>query len=727
VATVVDDPTNDPIVNPDGTLSPPPAAAPRAMAPSQPAGQVRDDDDPRNDPIVAPSSSAPATTPQAARSWGDAGLDALGSLGHGAEVFASGFNAPLMSAIGAPVDLATAGINRLATALGRDPSQPLITDPVGGSAGLRRVFNQTQPDEGSEAQRLIYGAGSAAGTVPAAYLGGAALEAGGPAIAGFGRLIGRLPGVTSTAAGEAVSALPETLSPVTKAVTSLASPVSQLATAATGGAGSQGGRDLAAALKFGPAVQEGASLVGGLAAPGAASTAMAPATLLRPFLPGAAERAAGNVLATQPEGAVGDASQSIQRDLSTIGDPGRLTLGEISAQGAQQLEDTRAAQQAKMSGGFQAIPNDQTMVSTEGLQQRYADYASGLSTVRRSFLPDKYGDWLEGYGEQEPLSELQDFSSALRDEAQQARSGPTPDYNKANVLSGAHDAVFGQGAGAESLLAPEQGTVADDLRSAIKAAADYHSVYTNPKPISAVLRPGAPDSAALNTLLKSGTGQADRVTQFVNAAQGDPGTLQTARNWVVGNLLNGAVDAQGNLVGSKVSDFLGKKNEDLINSDVFTDDHRAAFNRIADTATALQQQRAAGIPTTVPSPYQRGTKDWQGAYGVSPAAYGALGAGIAGGLGQAGGHLFHLNPELLGLYLLGGGGAGHTVGPAILNRLYQGPQSRLADLLAGAATNPDLRTQLMNRAPLPAMSAGNRALTGAGYGAGGAMLGTVGP
>jgi hypothetical protein len=390
-------------------------------------------------------------------------------------------------------------------------------------------------------------------------------------------------------------------------------------------------------------------------------------------------------------------NQQLIKGFDQIGQPGSRAPTDISEEGMEGLEAMRKSQQQAAAGVF---PTEEAMVSTAPLQERYGDYVSGLTAARRRFLPDTYKDLLDGYDEQEPLQELQDFRSTLQTEARQAASGANPDYNKANVLNGLHDALFPQGGPEELLLGAGAGTIGDQLRAARDQWRAYAQTYTDPTTAGAVrtaLRPGTPNSTAFDGLLGPGKGQAERAQQFVNASQGDPAILQAGRDWFAAKMrqagatatqdLQGDPMLNGNLVGRFV-----QNNRPLIDSEIFDDSHRAAIAELVDAANMLQST-ARAVPRGGPDTFRHlQTEQYLQGLGLGPAARvvaQAVPRAIGAGVGE-----------------LAAGPVGAFVGQEMVRDAmnYPGARSAVLGRLAEAVHDPLLAARLMREAagqPLP--------------------------
>ena len=549
----------------------------------------------------------------------------------------------------------TGGINQLAKfpnwvsgGLIPKPSAPVNTHPVGGSQSIRDALfdtvGRTEPQ--TPAERAAYQAGGAVAQVPLAGL-----------------------------------AAPESLA--TALIPTTGKELLRAGTLAAGsGAGGSAARDEAGNVTKNPWLLAGADTLGSVLAGGGAAAALAvsrmAAQMARPLTSGGQQTIAGRILnqaAGNPEGVgvsgmaasaqpagvtptLGDLTgnrglQTIQRAVESstpeagqaaqgiatnnnqqiraafndVGQPGQRTPEQISEQAMQRLVAVHDAQHEQASNAFNRIdPNNQAMVPTAQLNDRYADYVTGLTAARRRSLPNTYGDLLAGYGEQEPLRELQDFASTLKTDTRQAGSGASPDYNKADVLSGLHDALFPEG-GPEDLLVPGQGDVGDAMRAARDQWRNYRETYTEPTAIKNALRPGGtPASAAFDRMLGStAPGQTERVGQFLAAAQGDPELLQAGRDWFAAKMRDaGEVagkDQQGAqlLNGNQLRGF-AQDNQPLIGSDLFSDQHRQAISDILDGANMVGRTARAGTPGGSDTFRQLATGNYLRSLGMSPLA-----------------------------------------------------------------------------------------------------------
>lgn len=731
-APAADDPDSDPIVNPDGTLAAPPASPYLRFTPAPGDGSADQDfsggigqpqpppgaartrgaaDDPDKDPIIE-QAGPPVPPPE--RGWlglpkvapadANAGERLLGAYGTGANMLLTGLpgaasdwvNWGLNKAVIGPAEagaraLGLGDANWQLPMTGRETLQGLIANTVG----------VTQPQNFGERMAARGGAATAA------------------LLPGFGA--GKV-----LKAADVFPKLTEALT--TPAVTPGTLPAATLATAS--GAGGVAGREGTAQLTTNPVAQEIGDFAGSFFGPAAATTALAPVkavgSLANPFLPGAVDRAVQRLYATQPTGVAAAGNPAVTDDLATVGTPGDPT--EISTRGAGLLEQTRAAQKDAASAPFEALPPTQTQLPVPTYLQRYSDYMDSLPVGDADLVPDTYRRLLNtiktNFGDTAPLNQFQSVRQRIGDD--QAAAYNAQDYNKARVLKGLQSA-FGD---PEDDLAPEDGPYGDAARAARAGWRDYASTYTDPKTaptVTAILKPGgAPDSAAFTKLLGQSQAQTENVQQFLKAAQGDPATLQAGRDWVVSQIVKtartGALDEQRNpiLDGPKVQKFLDN-NQPLIKSDLFSDDQRAALDRVASGASTAARLKAQGVPTTVPSPYQRGTADWKGAFGVSPGAAAAAGSGIGLGLGTLASHLTGLPwEEMAGAYLLGGGGAGHALGPNVLNWIYSSPRARLTQALTRAAADPNFAPAAVP--PAPDLSPLQKAIAGTGFSVGGGAV-----
>ncbi|HEY1430765.1 MAG TPA: hypothetical protein VGF39_03935 [Stellaceae bacterium] len=749
--------TEDEFLNLDGTAAPgaAPTAAPGAAptaAPAAPAGMSEQEF------LQAPAPPGTEAPGLGSRLWREA------------QVAASGFNLPWETLVGAPVDAATNVINRIYGTVRGDapmgpplspllrhlappaptadgtaqpptadsaaqPPGPLITDPFLGSQMLRRTFSPTQPEGLGE--NLLYKGAAGVGSVVGPGLIGGALRAGGAA----------LPSIADAM-----------LPPVTAGGTAIAG---------VAGVGGEGARELAAKTGAPRLVQQLAEFGGNLATGlPTAVAARSASQLVRPFTRSGQEQVAGkalseattmtpgeieNAVAGAPAGvqptlgditgelpvqaiqrtmgqrdlAVGGAlqrqasanNQAILDNFDRIGTPAK-PLADISQDVAARLETTRAAQQKAASDAFKAVPSDQTMVPTSPLMDAYVNYAGQLGPARQRFLPDTYQNLLSGYADQEPLSELQNFSSALKTEARAAGSGANPDYNRANVLNGLHDALF-PGGGPEDLLTPAQGPIGDALRQAKQQWQQYKQTYNDPPAIKKVLQPDAYGSSALDRLLGPGAGQAERAKQFVAAAQNDPTTLQAARDWVSGKMqaagASAGQDLQGNqlLNGNQLRRFRdgspsGGGNLPLINSSLFDDTHRQAINDIVDAANMMQSTARGGTPGGSDTFRNLTTERYLQGLGVGPIARGAMEAAPAAAGAGIGGAIGHVFGEPGWGALIGSGPGGGAIGRGLVSSILPYDRAREAVLgkIAGGLTDPREAARLMRLGSPPAAPGG---------------------
>lgn len=683
-----------------------------------------------NDPLDQPAPDAATATPKIVPLAADQPLDQPHNAAQTAATFATGANDLLTTALGAPVDLATAAINKAPWLLNRlsggaipEPEKPLITAPIGGSQSLRDLMagtiGRTEPQNAVE--RGLYSAGAATMSVP----------------------------LTGMAAAAGPASLAEALTPA-----SVPAWARSTAIAAGSGVGGSAARDVAANISDNPWLQAGADIAGGaaggLATGGVLGGGRLGAQIARPLTAGGQETIAGRLLnraaggpevglgvpglaaEPQPTGitpTLGDLTgvrglQAVQRAVEAgtpeagtaaqaiasrnnqairaafedIGQPGTRTPQQISEDAAQRLEAMRAGQHTQASGAFQTIdPGGQALVPTGALRDQYDNYVTGLTAARRRFLPDSYAKLLDSYEAQEPLRELQDFASTLKTDARQAGSGANPDYNRANVLNGLHDALF-PGGGPEDLLGAGQADVGDALRAARDQWRQYRDTYNTPSVIKNALRPdGTPDSAALDRILGSGQGQTERVQQFLRAAQGDPDLLQAGRDWFAAKMRAAgevaAQDQQGGqfLNGNQLRKFR-QTNQPLIDSPLFSDQHRQAINDVVDAANTVQRTARAGTAGGSDTYRNLQTGNYLSEMGMGPLAKTLASAPEISG-GSLGGYV--------GAHFLGPPGAiiGVPAGAALGHLLsYQGPRANVVDLIGRATRDPTLAGQLMERA-----------------------------
>ena len=709
-----------------------------APAGSPPPGVLSDDD----------FLNAPAPPP---RTWWDTAVDALRAVPQKAGSFATGANDAIATVAGAPVDVATALINaggQYRMPIGEDALSPQfrkyldappdvpIQNSVGGSQSIRNLISgavgRTEPN--SEGDRLAYSAG--AGTA------GAALAP----IAGAGL----------AAAGVAPS-LASALTAGTRA------PVANPVMGAASGAGATGAKDLTAEFTDSPLAQALAETVGGLGgglvAGGAISTprlAQYTADAVRPLTEVGQRQIAGRVLndsATQgipappaqpPLGinpTLGDATndpglqalqrvvtqatpanqgrselqasannQAIRGAFDQIGQPAGREPYQISSQAADQLDTIRQGQRAAEREAWQAVdPEGTAMVPIAPLKENFQNYVSGLTAARRRFVPGDYEDVLNGFGEQEPLREVADLRSMLLNHERQARG--TGDYNQANVLRALDEALFDRlpdGSGGIPATSDQAATLR--YQTATDASRNYNQTY-NTGPIRSVFRQDAtgadavPDSAVLDKMLAPGQGQAERAAQYIAAANGDAGPLQSGRDWFTAKMQQAAnsakQDTQGDplVLGNNLRKFV-QANRPLIDSDLFSPEQRDAIDQIVDAANMVERTARAG---------SRGGSDtfrnlagdnyistlvggWMKPVAeAAPQALGGTAGFVVGGAGGA----------AAGAY-----GAGKVMKP-LIDAAYGHARANVMNLISDAVHDPEFARELMQKAA-PSRAAGQQ-------------------
>jgi hypothetical protein len=340
------------------------------------------------------------------------------------------------------------------------------------------------------------------------------------------------------------------------------------------------------------------------------------------------------------------------------------------------------------------------MVPVAPLRQNFQDYVNGLTAARRRFVPSDYEDVLNGFGEHEPMREVADLRSVLLNHERQARGAG--DYNQANVLRGLDEALFErlpEGGGG----VPASSDQAATLRYQTDASRQYNQTY-NSGPIRNIFRQDAtgadvvPDSAALEKMLAPGQGQAERVGQYIRAAQGDPGVLQGGRDWFTAKIqqaTNSAKqDANGDpyVLGNNLHKFV-QANRPLIDSDLFSQDQRDAIDHIVDAANMVERTARSGS--------RGGSETYRNLAGdnyitalvggwmkpiteAAPQIIGGAAGLVAGGTPGA---------AAAGAY-----GAGRIMKP-IIDRVYGHARDNVMNLIGDAVHDPDFAHELMQKAP----------------------------
>lgn len=684
--------------------------------------------------------------------------DSGGGFGHRAGVFATDFNA----ALGAPVDAATWLINKAyanvpkvtdlvpsfsysdfskrldaaKTAKEQRADQPpLISNPVGGSRWFGDTFGRTEKKDalddiigaigggvGSAATGFgVGGALQAAGrapTVARALMGGGtdplsiASNVGAGVGSGAGSELGGWAGSflsdndpTWTALGRTIGgfggAIPGALAPAA------ASAGAQAARSAVRPFSEQGRREIA-----GRALNESATN------PWMARTALPDETPLgiNPTL-GQATNDPGllqlerQVMQMSPPIAgqfaeqAGRNNQTIRGALDHLGQPGDRTPGEISAQAAPRLEATRAAAKDAERAAWEAVdPNNQVQIPMGPIRQGLQNFISNLTMARRRLVPDDLVTMFQrnapGGGTNLPLREVQDLRSDLLGRERVARAGQ--DFNQANIYRNIDEAVFpgldpnggvGLPAGADPATLARHAAARAQTRQ-------YHADYDVP-PIRDLFRVnGTPDSAALDKMFAAGTGQAERVGQYIAATRGDPALMQHGRDWFTARMAERmssatAQDNMGNQVvqGASLAKFV-EQNRALINSPLFTPDQRRVINEMVD-AVRMQGRtanagRIHGGSTTAANlagnSYVKAlVGNWLGPLAeVGGAAMGAAAGAPFGHIGAA-----------------VGAGAGRQAGRAfnsVADNLYASAGERVKGMLAQAMTDPQFASELMRDA-----------------------------
>jgi hypothetical protein len=661
------------------------------------------------------------------------------SAGHRAGVAATGINDALASMAGAPVDLMTGalnlgsrGINAAGAAVGHDPNLGQITNPAGGSETFRRLIGgtvgRTEPTDTLDT--ALYGAGAGAGSA----VGGMGIGAGLQAAGKLPMLARALAAGSGTPGGVAANT----------------------GIGAAAGVGAAGGENLAGQLTDNPALRETGGIVGGLAtgmlAAGTPVAALnswrAGRAALKPLMPSGREDLAGRIL--NESATYGDPGP-VQRPLGiepTLGqasnDPGLLALertvqqarpgitGDLAArQGdnnqrvlagidqlgtpgdpaalsqrlAQGLDQNRKAMRATERSAWEAIdPSNSVNVPTQPLKDNYAEFAAGLSTPRRRFLPTEYADLVNAYPETAPMREFMDLRSMLGNDIRTARGAG--DYNRLNVLTGLDRALFKGMPEEGGAPLPAGADAAATLRyqNALGASRAYNQTF-NRGPLGRIFASDAqgadriPDSAVADHLFAPGRGQTERVRQFVAASNAHPDRapklMGTARDWFTSKMTtaaqSAAQDATGNqfVLGNKLRRFV-QQNRPLIASEIFAPEQRALLDEIVDAATTVERTMRGG---------PKGGSDTAAKLAGGNYVQGLVGDwfkpainAVAHGVGTIGG------------YMTGGpfGAAGGFVAARGVNnlagKLYGDAGGKVMSLLAEALRDPEMARELMRKA-----------------------------
>ena len=664
--------------------------------------------------------------------------------------FATGANDAIAGTLGLPVDVAqgAANLGRRAYNYATGSEIAPFENWPGSSQGFReKVFaptvGRTEPKD--LADRLLYGAGSGVGSAATGFGVGSALSA-----------AGRAPTVASALMG----GTPQTASNWLNVASNLGGGVGS-------GVGSVAGGDFLSGLtNNNPAWRTvgemGGGLLGGVAgavAP-AAGTVMAQGTdrMLRPFTQRGQEDIAGDVLnrslidrnrfglldpsqnPPQPLGiepSVGNITndpgllrlertvkqfspvaggqfddlatrnnQTVRGALDQIGTPAGRTPGEISAQAAPLLEAERAAGRAREKATWDAIdPGNQVHVDMEKIRTRAQSYIDDLEMARRGDVPNDILSTVfsGGAGAKElPIGEMTAVRAKLRDEASKATRAS--DYDKANVVRGLNEAMFPN---ADIPLAGNVSSAAQARYDAARAESRAYNDTFNVKPLRNLFKPdGTFDSAALDTTLAPGAGQAERVQQYVSASMGNPDLAQHARDWFTAKLndrMSASItqDNAGNqlIKPTELGNFV-RANRALIDSPLFTVDQRKVVNDMVEAMRTLSRRPPSdGSPTAANLQGGNYVSALVGNW-VKPVTA-ALGTGIGLAGGAAGAHLL---PEAvpgglaqIGGALAGAGGSG-AIARSLADRMYTGPAEKVKDLLVRAMQDPQLASELLMRA-----------------------------
>lgn len=667
-----------------------------------------------------PSLAAPATPETPERGF-------WGQLNQRAGSLASGINREgLAVALGAPADfsnyLANLGIRGVNAATGSEYA-PFTRPPLGSERladFMAGTVGETKPEDLTD--KILYGAGGALGQTAVGMGVGTGLQALGRAPATAQALIGG-PRLTPGVAG------------------------SNLSIGGAAGAGSVLGETGADWATGGdPTARAIGGLGGGLAAGVPVgllpAVARAGAALTAPFRQSGREGLAGQELLRNAGGEVPRLPPEEPLGLNlTLGqrtnDPGILSfersleMGATPAQrGLYEADRTRnnqivrdamgrlgtagdpaehsqylagaldtAHQQARegVTEAYRAIPG--ATVPTQPLKDNFTTYVSGLTKVRRQFVPDNYEQLLMSLDDHEPMREVMDLRSSLLADERRARSGPQPDYNRANVLRELDSALFKRIPEAgPGMAAPDQAATlayqrANDLNR------DFETTF-NAGPMRKVFEgrgfdATVPDSQVAQTLLGSGPGQTERVAQFVKVAGMRPEAMQNARDWFASQLSNKVAAARQDAAGDSfvLANTMRKfvqDNRALINSPVFSPQQRQLVDNIAD-AVAMQERTAragarGGSDTALNLAGSRYIDQVVGGWFAPLVEKAGAGAGAAVG-GAVGG--------------VPGAAVGYAVGQDAgrsLANAHGRVANQMMDLLHRATRDPDLAIQLMRRA-----------------------------
>lgn len=656
------------------------------------------------------------------------GINALAAINRGAGSFATGANDALATTFGAPVDLASWGLNKLSqganAAIGT--TIPQIDYPIGGSQSLRDLIGSTlgRTDPKGTGENLLYGAGSGVGSVAAMPIAAGAMAARAPSLA---------------------AALSEPI---------LASPMKNAALGAASGGGGTAAKMGAANVTDNPLVQALAEVGGGIGAPLAMGGAMmipkiarGVGDLARPLSDSGQRQIAGRLLnesatfgvpaqADTPlginatlgqrtndpgllalervvsEGAPMSAqgemanqgsqnSQIVRNAFSDIGSAANRTPEQISQEAATGLDTLRQSARADERAAWEQIdPNRETAIPIQPLRDAFDSYVGNLSAARRRFVPNDYQELLSGFGDHEPMVEVQDLRSMLTTQERQARR--SGDYNTANVLRELDEALF-QRLPENAAPMPSNLDQAATLRyqAALDKSRSYNQTF-NQGDIRDIFRLGGngadavPDSAVLPKMLGSGKGQPERVSQFVNAAQGDEGILGNARDWFSTKMQEAGAGARQEATGEQA--LLGNKlrlfvqaNRPLIDSAVFTPEQRQVVDDIVAASNMLERTARGGAKGASDTARLLSGNDYLSALvggwakpvtQAIPQALGGVGGFIAGGAGGA----------AAGAY-----GAKQVMGP-VIDAAYGKARANVTNLLLDAVKNPEFARELMQTA-----------------------------
>jgi len=371
-------------------------------------------------------------------------------------------------------------------------------------------------------------------------------------------------------------------------------------------------------------------------------------------------------------------NQLVRDALPRVGDtvPGR-TPGEVSSEAAPLLEENRQAARRSERDAWESVdPSGTLRTDMQPIRDRMQSFVSNLEMIRRQYLPQDIVEMLSARGQtgqSESFRELAAIRSDLLGRVRAAdRAG---NFNQANVLRNLDEAVF---PGGEVPLPPGADRATQQRYEAARQESRAYNDTFNVSPTKKLFQAGAYDSAALDTALAPGRGQAERVQQYVNASMADPELHQHARDWFA-TKLNDHVSASitqdnaGNqlIKPTVLGDFV-RSNRDLINSSLFTPEQRRVVNDMVEAMRTIgRKPPAEGSPTAANLAGGNYVQALVGEW-TKPLS------GLVGGVAS-------LVPGM--------GGASN-----LLPSLYSGAGERVKNLLGEAMRDPAFASELLMRA-----------------------------